>query len=228
MSFRGRGGFNRGGGGGRGGGGYGGRGGGRGGYGQGGGRGGFGRGGGRGGFNRGYDQGPPESVVEVGEFMHPCEDDVVCKCITQENRVPYFNAPIYLENKEQIGKVDEIFGQLRDFYFSVKLSENMKASSFKKLQKFFIDPAKLLPLQRFLPRPPGEKGPPRGGGRGAGRGGGRGRGGGGFRGGRGGGFGGGRGGGFGGGRGGGFGGGRGGGGGFRGNRGGGRGFRGGH
>ncbi|XP_053559519.1 H/ACA ribonucleoprotein complex subunit 1 [Bombina bombina] len=216
MSFRGRGGFNRGGGG-RGGG-RGGGGGFRGGFGQGGGRGGFGRGGGRGGFNRGgYDQGPPETVVEVGEFMHPCEDDVVCKCTTDENKVPYFNAPIYLNNKEQIGKVDEIFGQLRGFYFSVKLSDNMKASSFKKLQKFYIDPMKLLPLQRFLPRPPGEKGPPRG--RGGGRGGGFGRGRGGGRGG-GGGFGRG-GGGFRGGRGGG------GGGGFRGNRGGGRGFRGG-
>lgn len=51
----------------------------------------------------------------LGEFMHPCEDDIVCKCTTQENKVPYFNAPVYLENKEQIGKVDEIFGQLRDF-----------------------------------------------------------------------------------------------------------------
>ncbi|NWH15871.1 GAR1 protein, partial [Grus americana] len=145
MSFRGRGGgFNRGGGGGD-----------RGGFNRGG-RGGFGRGGGRGGFNRGgYDQGPPERVVLLGEFMHPCEDDIVCKCKTEENKVPYFNAPVYLDNKEQIGKVDEIFGQLRDFYFSVKLSENMKASSFKKMQKFYIDPAKLLPLQRFLPRPPG-------------------------------------------------------------------------
>ncbi|XP_063316122.1 H/ACA ribonucleoprotein complex subunit 1 [Pelobates fuscus] len=226
MSFRGRGGFNRGGGGG--GGNWGGRGGGGGG-GRGGGRGGFGRGGGRGGFNRGgfnrggYDQGPPESVVVAGEFVHPCEDDAVVKCTTDENKVPYFNAPIYLENKEQIGKVDEIFGQLRDFYFSVKLSDNMKASSFKKLQKFYIDPAKLLPLQRFLPRPPGEKGPPRGrGGRGGrgGFGGGRGGGRGGFGGGRGGGFGGGRGGGFRGGRGS-FGGG---GGGFRGGN---RGFRGG-
>ncbi|XP_029452537.1 H/ACA ribonucleoprotein complex subunit 1 [Rhinatrema bivittatum] len=221
MSFRGRGGFSRGRGQGRGGGGFG-RGGG-GGFGRGGG-GGFGRGGrggggfGRGGFNRGgFDQGPPETVVVVGEFMHPCEDDIVVKCTTEENKVPYFNAPVYLENKEQIGKVDEIFGQIRDFYFSVKLSENMKASSFKKLQKFYIDPFKLLPLQRFLPRPPGEKAAPRGGrggGRGSGRGGGgRGRGGGGFRGGRGGG---------------GFRGGRGGGG-FRGGRGGGggRGFRGG-
>ncbi|CAK6968287.1 H/ACA ribonucleoprotein complex subunit 1 [Scomber scombrus] len=224
MSFRGGGGrgggFNRGGGGGYGGGrgGGGGYGGGRGGFGGGGRGGGFGRGGGRGGFNRQQDYGPPDHVVAVGEFMHPCEDDVVCKCTTDENKVPYFNAPIYLENKEQIGKVDEIFGQLRDFYFSVKLSDNMKASSFKKLQKFYIDPMKLLPLQRFLPRPPGEKGPPRGGrgGRGGGRGGG-GRGGG-FRGGRGGG---GRGGGFGGGRGGGRGGG------FRGGGGGGRGFRGG-
>ncbi|CAB1325519.1 unnamed protein product, partial [Coregonus sp. 'balchen'] len=45
--------------------------------------------------------------------MHPCEDEIVCKCVTEENKVPYFNAPVYLENKEQIGKVDEIFGQLR-------------------------------------------------------------------------------------------------------------------
>ncbi|XP_012879297.1 PREDICTED: H/ACA ribonucleoprotein complex subunit 1 isoform X1 [Dipodomys ordii] len=148
MSFRGggRGGFNRGGGGGgfhrgggsnnhfRGGGGGGSyRGGG------GGGRGGFGRGGGRGGFNKGQDQGPPDHVVLLGEFLHPCEDDIVCKCTTEENKVPYFNAPVYLENKEQIGKVDEIFGQLRDFYFSVKLSENMKAGSFKKLQKVVLE-----------------------------------------------------------------------------------------
>ncbi|XP_060682680.1 H/ACA ribonucleoprotein complex subunit 1 [Hemiscyllium ocellatum] len=205
MSFRG--GFGRGGRGGGFGGGRGGRGG-----------GGF-RGGGRGGYNTGYDQGPPDRVVELGHFIHPCEDEIVCKCTSEENKVPYFNAPVYLENKEQIGKVDEIFGQLRDFYFSVKLSDNMKAASFKKLQKFYIDPAKLLPLQRFLPRPPGEKGRGNGG-----RGGARGGRGGGF-GGRGGGFGG-RGGGFGG-RGGGFRGGRGGGG-FRGGRGGGgRGFRGG-
>lgn len=55
------------------------------------------------------------SSAALGEFVHPCEDDIVCKCTTEENKVPYFNAPVYLENKEQIGKVDEIFGQLRDF-----------------------------------------------------------------------------------------------------------------
>uniref|UniRef100_A0A2I2YQI2 H/ACA ribonucleoprotein complex subunit n=1 Tax=Gorilla gorilla gorilla TaxID=9595 RepID=A0A2I2YQI2_GORGO len=146
---------------------------------RGGDRGGFGRGGGHGGFTKGQGQGPPECVVLLGEFLHPCEGDIVCKRTADENKVSYFYAPVYLENKEQIGKADEIFGQLRDFYFSANMSENGK--------KFYIDPYELLPLQRFLPRPPGEKGPPRRGGRG-GRGGRRGGGrGGGFRGGRGGG-----------------------------------------
>lgn len=29
-------------------------------------------------------------------------------------KIPYFNAPIYLENKTQIGKVDEIFGPINE------------------------------------------------------------------------------------------------------------------
>lgn len=74
-------------------------------------------------------------VSAVGEFMHPCEDDIVCKCVTEENKVPYFNAPVYLENKEQIGKVDEIFGQLRDFvsfmllYVMLAVLSNFTATS---------------------------------------------------------------------------------------------------
>ena len=45
--------------------------------------------------------------------MHPCEEDLVCKASIE--RVPYFNAPIYLENKSQIGKVDEIFGPMNAY-----------------------------------------------------------------------------------------------------------------
>lgn len=112
MSFRGggRGGSGGGGyrGGGRGGGG-GGRGG-RGGFGggsRGGGRGGFrggGRGGGRGGFGGGFrDEGPPDRVVEMGLFLHACEGEMVYT--SNNDMIPYFNAPIYLENKSQIGKV---------------------------------------------------------------------------------------------------------------------------
>lgn len=145
--------------------------------GRGGGRGRGGRGGGRGGFQ---DYGPPERVVELGEVLHPCESELVVKCTNES--VPYFNAPVYLENKQQIGKVDEIFGPINDFMFSVKLSDGMNATSFKKLQKFFVDPYKLLPMTRFT-QPRGSGGRGRGGGRG-GRGGARGGrgGGGGFRG----------------------------------------------
>ncbi len=42
--------------------------------------------------------------------MHPCEGELVVK--SSGSKVPYFNAPIYLENKSQVGKVDEIFGQV--------------------------------------------------------------------------------------------------------------------
>ena len=44
--------------------------------------------------------------------MHACEGEAVTK-LTNE-KVPYFNAPIYLENKTQIGKVEEIFGPIND------------------------------------------------------------------------------------------------------------------
>ncbi|GAA32048.1 H/ACA ribonucleoprotein complex subunit 1 [Clonorchis sinensis] len=75
------------------------------------GRGGFrgGRGGGR--FDN-ANQGPPEEVVEAGTFLHPCQEDIVCR-LTSE-KVPYFNAPVYLQNKEEVGKIDEIFGPIKD------------------------------------------------------------------------------------------------------------------
>ncbi|KAF7720746.1 H/ACA snoRNP pseudouridylase subunit [Apophysomyces ossiformis] len=196
-----------------------------------GGRGGFrgGRGGARGGHSS-FNQGPPAEVVAMGSFVHACEGELVCKSIN--TKIPYFNAPIYLENKTQIGKVDEILGPLNEVYFTVKPQEGMVATSFKLDDKVYIGTDKLLPLERFLPKPKaaGKAGKPtglqgkvekRGGGAG-GRGGRGGRGG--ARGGGRGGFGGGRGGGRGGARGGsrgGFGGGsRGGRGGFRGGRGG--------
>ncbi|QLL33138.1 hypothetical protein HG536_0E00480 [Torulaspora globosa] len=118
-----------------------------------GGRGGFssrgGRGGGRGGAR--MPQGPPDSVLEMGSFLHPCEGDIVCRSIN--TKIPYFNAPIYLENKSQIGKVDEILGPLNEVYFTIKCSEGVQAASFKDGDKFYIAPDKLLPIERFLPKP---------------------------------------------------------------------------
>ncbi|XP_016980191.1 probable H/ACA ribonucleoprotein complex subunit 1 [Drosophila rhopaloa] len=160
--------------------------------------GGFNRGGGRGGGRGAFDNGPPERVIALGSYVYSCQNDLVCKVGIQD--VPYFNAPIFLENKEQVGKIDEIFGTVRDYSVSIKLSDNVYANSFKPNQTLYIDPGKLLPIARFLPKPPQPKGAKkaftnnRGGGGGGGgfgnRGGSRGgggRGGGGFGGGRGGG-----------------------------------------
>ncbi|KAF9050789.1 Gar1-domain-containing protein [Hymenopellis radicata] len=123
----------------------------------------------------------------MGTFVHACEDEMVCSS-TSPDKVPYFNAPIYLQNKSVIGKVDEILGPINEVYFSVKMEGGIVASSFKKGDKVYIGDDKLLPIERFLPKPKvaggvtkrgrGGRGAPGGRGRGAPRGGGRGFGGG--------------------------------------------------
>ncbi|RUS32815.1 Gar1/Naf1 RNA binding region-domain-containing protein [Jimgerdemannia flammicorona] len=87
----------------------------------------------------------------MGSFLHACEGEMVCRSIN--TKIPYFNAPIYLENKSQIGKVDEILGPLNEVYFTVKLQDGMVATSFKVDDKVYIAIDKLLPLERFLPKP---------------------------------------------------------------------------
>ncbi|PYH46801.1 Gar1-domain-containing protein [Aspergillus saccharolyticus JOP 1030-1] len=140
---------------------------------------------------------------EMGTVMHACEGEMVCESINP--KIPYFNAPIYLENKTPIGKVDEVLGPINQVYFTVKPQEGIVATSFKAGDKVYIGGDKLLPLEKFLPKPkpPPAAKPKRAGGAGrggaGGRGGARGRGGprgggrGGFSRGGGGGFGGGRG-----------------------------------
>jgi len=72
-------------------------------------------------------------VIPLGPYLYPSQDDLVVKAEIED--VPYFNAPIYLENKEQIGKIDEIFGNIRDYFVSVKLSDDIKVKTFKPQQK---------------------------------------------------------------------------------------------
>jgi len=119
-----------------------------------GGRGGFGGRGGRGGRG-GFDEGPPDTVTEVGEFIHACEGEAVCKLTNP--KVPYFNGPIFLENKTQVGKVEEIFGPINASMFTIKMAEGVVASSYSKGDKFHISPDKLLPMERFLPPPAAPK-----------------------------------------------------------------------
>ncbi|CBF81453.1 H/ACA ribonucleoprotein complex subunit GAR1/NAF1 [Aspergillus nidulans FGSC A4] len=156
---------------------------------RGGGRGGFsgrgggfgGRGGGRGGFQQSF--GPPDQVLEMGTFMHACEGEMVCESINP--KIPYFNAPIYLENKTPIGKIDEVLGPINQVYFTIKPQEGIVATSFKPGDKVYIGGDKLLPIEKFLPKPkppPGAKAKKAVGARGGGRGGRGGARGGGFRG----------------------------------------------
>lgn len=44
--------------------------------------------------------------------MHPVEGEILCRCTNE--KVPYFNAFVYLENKTPIGKVDEILGPITE------------------------------------------------------------------------------------------------------------------
>ncbi|KAK4244679.1 Gar1-domain-containing protein [Corynascus novoguineensis] len=113
--------------------------------------GGFGGGrGGRGGFQQ-RDMGPPATVLEMGKFVHACEGEMVVE--STNPKVPHFNAPIYLENKTAVGKVDEVLGPINQVYFTIKPSEGIQATSFKYGDKFYIAGEKLLPLERFLPKP---------------------------------------------------------------------------
>lgn len=88
----------------------------------------------------------------MGSFVHAVEDEMLCTSSIPD-KVPYFNAPIYLQNKALIGKVDEILGPINEVFFSIKMGEGMVAASFKKGDKVYIGGDKLLPLERFLPKP---------------------------------------------------------------------------
>lgn len=110
--------------------------------------------------------------------MHATEGEMVCE--STNTRVPQFNAQIFLENKTSVGRVDEILGPINQVYFTIKPTEGIQATSFKEGDKFFIDGAKTLPLDRFLPKPKAPPGAPKpkraGGARGGARGGRGGRG----------------------------------------------------
>ncbi|KAK2467126.1 hypothetical protein APHAL10511_001384 [Amanita phalloides] len=110
---------------------------------------------GRGGDRRSFPQravGPPDQIIEIGSFIHAVEDEMFCSSLLAD-RVPHFNAPVYLQNKSMIGKIDEILGPINEVYFSVKMSEGMVASSFKRGDIVYIGGDKLLPIERFLPKP---------------------------------------------------------------------------
>ncbi|KAG6950881.1 hypothetical protein JG688_00013976, partial [Phytophthora aleatoria] len=67
------------------------------------------------------------SLVQLGSFMHACENEMVYK--SSNDKVPYFNAGAFLENKTRIGKVDEILGSINEVMFTVKPDAGVLARS---------------------------------------------------------------------------------------------------
>ncbi|CAK90654.1 unnamed protein product (macronuclear) [Paramecium tetraurelia] len=132
----------------------------------------FGRGGGRGGRPQ-QPQGPPAKVEPFATFSHVCGNQIIVKALGKE-LVPRFFRSVYFENKQPIGKVDEIFGPIENYLFSVNLEEGIAPKSFKQDQLIYMDAYDCMPMDRFLPRPKGAPGISRGGSRGGGRGGPRG------------------------------------------------------
>jgi H/ACA ribonucleoprotein complex subunit 1 len=118
--------------------------------------------GGRGGYSSfredsGGDPKNPTSIMPVGTFLHASENEYLVLKSTLSSQVPYFNAFVFLENKSVVGKIDEILGPINQLSFTVKADMGVKPASFKNGDKFFIASDKVLPLERFLPKPPQPK-----------------------------------------------------------------------
>lgn len=46
----------------------------------------------------------------MGKFLHACEGEMVCESINP--KIPYFNAPIYLENKVRDQLLQDLSGSV--------------------------------------------------------------------------------------------------------------------
>ena len=75
--------------------------------------------------------GPPQSVVVVAEVTHDCEGQIIA--MIKGEAVPLLARMIYTENKQLIGKVDDVFGPMHTPGIAVIPDANsgIKSSSFK-------------------------------------------------------------------------------------------------
>ena len=100
--------------------------------------------------------GPPEYVDVVAEFSHACEGLLICNVVG--GNVPLLMRSIYLQNKNKIGKVDDVFGPMSKPGLAIKPDEGVKAESFKAGDKLYADPQQTRDTKFFMPRPTFAKG----------------------------------------------------------------------
>ena len=84
-------------------------------------------------------------------MSHECENELVCKW-TLEDKVPYFNSGVYLDNKRRIGKVDEILGKIHNIMFTVKMEPGVQSKSFQPNDLVFVGTDKVSQGARILSR----------------------------------------------------------------------------
>lgn len=108
------------------------------------------------GYNKNFNNKKSFSTetVHLGTFIHPAEDMLVLKLENQS--IPYPNSPVLFKEK-QIGKVEEVFGQMNDSYVAVKLDSGNKLENFRLETKFEAYKDKFIQKERFLPREEVEK-----------------------------------------------------------------------
>ena len=61
-------------------------------------------------------------------------------CYNLGDYVPLLMRNIYLQNKNKVGKVDDVFGQLNKSGIAIKPDEGVKAESFKAGDKVIYKP----------------------------------------------------------------------------------------
>jgi H/ACA ribonucleoprotein complex subunit 1 len=123
-----------------------------------------GRGGDRGGRGGRPFVGPSGIMIELGEFMHVTEKELLFRA-THPQHVPKFNRTVFdssAENRKELGTINEILGPFQRYAFSVMPSQGVNPSKIPEKQKVYVDQNDVLPIEKFLPRAPGKKGPPRG------------------------------------------------------------------
>ena len=99
-------------------------------------------------FNKKKQQLSGETIF-IGEYMHSCDNLIICKLASRN--IPYPGSPV-LVNKEQIGKIDEIFGEFTDPHISIELTNKEDKELHKKGIRFQGYKEKFMFRERLLPR----------------------------------------------------------------------------
>jgi H/ACA ribonucleoprotein complex subunit 1 len=92
----------------------------------------------------------PERIEEFAKYLHPAKDNTMVFKQLHSDFVPKFASPIFLQNKEKIGTVDEIFGPINDVHLSVNPVEGIQAANFTVGSVVYIGSDRVLPARMFL------------------------------------------------------------------------------